>query len=59
MGRWYSARGTRRGLLLAGVAGLLWVAWAAGYLQGVAGSGQVHQAKVVTRSLCQGRCVQG
>lgn len=31
---WYSARGARRGLSLAALAAALWLAWAAGYLQG-------------------------
>lgn len=36
MTHWYSPRGARRGLLLAGIAALLWLSWAAGYLQGAA-----------------------
>jgi hypothetical protein len=33
MRRWYSPRGLRRGLLLAGIASALWLCWVAGYLQ--------------------------
>jgi hypothetical protein len=33
--RWYSPRGARRGLRLAGVVALLWMLWALGYVQGV------------------------
>ncbi len=31
---WYSPRGARRGLLLAGIAAALWASWAAGYVYG-------------------------
>jgi hypothetical protein len=34
MRRWYSSRGARRGLLLAGITAALWVCWAVGYSQG-------------------------
>lgn len=36
MGRWYSPRGARRGLILAGVTAALWIVWAVGYTQGSA-----------------------
>lgn len=36
MHRWYSPRGARRGLILAGVTAALWIVWAVGYTQGVA-----------------------
>ncbi len=36
MGRWYSPRGARRGLILAGVTAALWIVWAVGYTQGAA-----------------------
>ncbi len=34
MKRWYSPRGAKRGLLLAGLATLLWLSWAAGFALG-------------------------
>ena len=34
MRRWYSPRGARRGLILAGVTAALWIVWAVGYTQG-------------------------
>jgi len=34
MRRWYSPRGARRGLRIAGLAAALWLSWAAGYLHG-------------------------
>lgn len=34
MKRWYSPRGAKRGLLLAGLAALLWLSWAAGFTLG-------------------------
>ena len=34
MRRWYSPRGARRRLILAGVTAALWVVWAVGYTQG-------------------------
>jgi len=34
MRRWYSPRGARRGLILAGVTAALWIVWAVGYAQG-------------------------
>jgi hypothetical protein len=34
MGRWYSPRGARRGLILAGITAALWIVWAVGYTQG-------------------------
>ena len=34
MRRWYSPRGARRGLLIAGIAAVLWLSWAAGYVHG-------------------------
>jgi hypothetical protein len=34
MNRWYSARGARRGLLLAGFAAACWSGWLVGYVQG-------------------------
>lgn len=34
MRHWYSPRGARRGLLLAGVTAALWACWAVGYSQG-------------------------
>lgn len=34
MNRWYSPRGAKRGLLLAGLTALLWLSWAAGYTLG-------------------------
>jgi len=36
MRRWYSPRGARRGLVLAGVITALWIVWAVGYTQGAA-----------------------
>ncbi len=36
MRRWYSPRGARRGLILAGVTAALWIVWAVGYTQGAA-----------------------
>jgi hypothetical protein len=36
MRRWYSPRGARRGLILAGVTAVLWIVWAVGYTQGTA-----------------------
>ncbi len=36
MGSWYSPRGARRGLILAGVTAALWIVWAVGYTQGAA-----------------------
>jgi hypothetical protein len=35
MSRWYSARGARRGLILAIVTALIWMIWAISYLQGI------------------------
>jgi len=43
MGRWYSPRGARRGLILAGVTAVLWIVWAVGYTQGAA---KAHQPSV-------------
>jgi hypothetical protein len=34
MRRWYSPRGARRGLILAGVNAALWIVWTVGYTQG-------------------------
>lgn len=34
MRRWYSPRGARRGLILAGITAALWIVWAVGYTQG-------------------------
>ncbi|MDG4596383.1 MAG: hypothetical protein P9F75_11960 [Candidatus Contendobacter sp.] len=34
MKRWYSPRGAKRGLWLAGLAALLWLSWAAGFTLG-------------------------
>ena len=34
MRRWYSPRGARRRLILAGVTAALWIVWAVGYTQG-------------------------
>jgi hypothetical protein len=34
MRRWYSPRGARRGLILAGATAALWIVWAVGYTQG-------------------------
>lgn len=34
MKRWYSPRGAKRGLLLAGLTALLWLSWAAGFTLG-------------------------
>lgn len=31
MRRWYSPRGAKRGLILAGVTAALWIVWAVGY----------------------------
>lgn len=36
MRHWYSPRGARRGLLLAGIAAALWAYWAVGFIQGAA-----------------------
>lgn len=38
MSRWYSPRGARRGLILAGITAALWIVWAVGYTQGAAKS---------------------
>ena len=35
MRRWYSPRGARRGLILAGVTAAVWIVWAEGYRQGI------------------------
>jgi hypothetical protein len=34
MRHWYSPRGARRGLLVAGLAAALWICWAVAYSQG-------------------------
>ena len=39
MKRWFSPRGARRGLLLAGITAALWMSWAAGYVHGSRTSG--------------------
>lgn len=36
MNRWYSPRGARRGLLLAGLLAACWLCWAVGYTQSAA-----------------------
>ena len=35
MRRWYSPRGARRGLWIAGVSAAIWLGWAVGFSQGV------------------------
>ncbi len=43
MRRWYSPRGARRGLILAGFTAVLWFVWAIGYAQGI---GKVIQPSI-------------
>jgi hypothetical protein len=41
---WFSAVGAKRGIGLAAVIALVWLAWAYGYTQGLAASDQVNQS---------------
>lgn len=48
---WYSPRGAKRGIFLAALAAALWLAWAAGYLQGIGDISQPVRYPVVHSTL--------
>lgn len=56
MKRWYSPRGARRGLLIAGIATVLWVVWALGYVQGVTKSEEVLSAPMIISTPVDASC---
>lgn len=58
MPHWYSPRGARRGLLLAGITAALWLGWALGYTQGAAAASAPPSSTSTTKSAPVPCCLQ-